>query len=101
MFAGNQKFYSVIWSNEDARLFLLLAGFEEVSSCFKLLIEFYFLCQYLSIFIASKFFKNFLLFQSDDFLVLPEGLHLDEAKALLDSLTLDNVDDQPKATTSQ
>jgi hypothetical protein len=28
-------------------------------------------------------------------------LHLDEAKAILDSLTLDNVDDQPKATTSQ
>jgi hypothetical protein len=30
-YAGNPKFHSTIWSNEDARSFLLLAGFEEVN----------------------------------------------------------------------
>ena len=48
--------------------------------------------------------KHFLLFQSDDFLVLPEGIHLDEAKALLETVNLDNVpanvEDKPKPTTS-
>ena len=29
--------------------------------------------------------------QSDDFLVLPEGVHLDETKAILDAVNADNV----------
>ncbi|XP_028399102.1 uncharacterized protein LOC114522573 [Dendronephthya gigantea] len=54
---SNPKFHSTIWSNEDARSFLLLAGFEE----------------------------------SNDFLELPEGVHLHEAKTILDVLTTDDV----------
>ncbi|CAB4038222.1 UBX domain-containing 1, partial [Paramuricea clavata] len=42
---------------------------------------------------------------SDDFLVLPEGVHLDEVKATLDTVNVDNVQANPdtntKLTTSQ
>ena len=43
--------------------------------------------------------------QSDDFLVLPEGVHLDETKAMLDAVIADNVhvsvDKNIKPTTSK
>lgn len=48
---------------------------------------------------------NFLSLQSDDFLVLPEGVHLEETKTILDAVNANNVhvsvDKNIKRTTAE